>query len=210
MPVFFAHTTRNITFTLMVDYFGICYQIINNLTRLRNTVNSLYTTTFDTTKVLYCGISLLWNYINQYVNVSMPGYVERVLTRFNVNMPVHPQYSPHAHNYSNYGVAIQFTSPVDTSKLVSVDNIRMVQEIIGTLLYYAYATNSTILVELGILSQQQTKATQYTSKSIEQFFTYVAIHPDATFRYDASNMILYIHSDASYLLCLNARSRVGG
>jgi hypothetical protein len=39
---------------------------------------------------------------------------------------------------------------------------------------------------------------------------YLATHPDATIRYHASDMILHIHSDASYLSVLNAQSRLGG
>jgi hypothetical protein len=39
---------------------------------------------------------------------------------------------------------------------------------------------------------------------------YFATHPDATIRYHASDMILHIHSDASYLSISNARSRLGG
>jgi hypothetical protein len=39
---------------------------------------------------------------------------------------------------------------------------------------------------------------------------YLATHPDATLRYHASDMVLHIHSDASYLSVSNARSRLGG
>jgi hypothetical protein len=39
---------------------------------------------------------------------------------------------------------------------------------------------------------------------------YLATHPGATIRYHASDMILHIHSDASYLSVSNARSRIGG
>ena len=35
-------------------------------------------------------------------------------------------------------------------------------------------------------------------------------HPDATIRYYASDMILNVHSDASYLTASKARSRIGG
>jgi hypothetical protein len=35
-------------------------------------------------------------------------------------------------------------------------------------------------------------------------------HPDATIRYHASDMVLHIHIDASYLSVSNARSRLGG
>jgi hypothetical protein len=39
---------------------------------------------------------------------------------------------------------------------------------------------------------------------------YLATHPDATIRYHASEMILHIHSDASYLSLSNTRSQLGG
>jgi hypothetical protein len=38
----------------------------------------------------------------------------------------------------------------------------------------------------------------------------LATHLDATIRYHASDMIIHIHSDASYLSVSNARSRLGG
>jgi hypothetical protein len=39
---------------------------------------------------------------------------------------------------------------------------------------------------------------------------YLATRPDSTIRYHASDMVLHIHSDASYLSVSNARSRLGG
>jgi hypothetical protein len=43
-----------------------------------------------------------------------------------------------------------------------------------------------------------------------QLLDYLATHPDATIRYHASDMILHIHRDASYLSVSNARSCLGG
>jgi hypothetical protein len=45
---------------------------------------------------------------------------------------------------------------------------------------------------------------------MNQMFDYLATHPDATIRYHASDMVLHIHSDASYLSVSNAHSRLGG
>jgi hypothetical protein len=39
---------------------------------------------------------------------------------------------------------------------------------------------------------------------------YAATHPDAILRYQRSDMVLHIHSDASYLSAPEARSRAGG
>jgi hypothetical protein len=43
-----------------------------------------------------------------------------------------------------------------------------------------------------------------------QLLDYLETHPDATIRYHASDMILIIHSDASYLSVSYARCRLGG
>jgi hypothetical protein len=63
---------------------------------------------------------------------------------------------------------------------------------------------------LNDIATEQTKATEKTQSATNQLLDYLATHPDATIRYHASNMILHIHSDASYLSVPNARSRLGG
>jgi hypothetical protein len=54
------------------------------------------------------------------------------------------------------------------------------------------------------------KGDQKTQAATNQLLDYLATHPDATIRYHASDMILHIHSDASYLSVSNAHSRLGG
>jgi hypothetical protein len=56
-------------------------------------------------------------------------------------------------------------------------------------------------MQLNDIATEQTKATEKPQ---------AATHPDATIRCHASDMILHIHSDASYLTVSNARSRLGG
>ena len=68
---------------------------------------------FNNSGALYCGMKLDWDYTNWHVNVSLTGYVERALAKFNIDMSACPQHSPHAHIQSNYGAAIQFTDPID-------------------------------------------------------------------------------------------------
>ena len=59
------------------------------------------------------------------------------------------------------------------------------------------------------IAAEQTVATTLTEKHVEKLLNYVATHPDATFTYKASDMVLNIHSDASFLSDRNSRSRVG-
>ena len=67
-----------------------------------------------------------------------------------------------------------------------------------------------MLVALGTLSSAQTQGTEATMDAAIQLLNYAASNPDAVVRFYASGMILYIHSDASYLSEPKARSRVGG
>jgi hypothetical protein len=63
---------------------------------------------------------------------------------------------------------------------------------------------------LNDIATEQTKVTEKTQATTNQLLDYLSTHPDATIQYHASEMILHIHSDASYLSVSNARSRLGG
>jgi hypothetical protein len=68
----------------------------------------------------------------------------------------------------------------------------------------------TVLMPLNYIATEQTKAIEKTQAATNQLLDYLATHPDATIRHHASEMILHIHSDASYLSVSNTRSRLGG
>ena len=63
---------------------------------------------------------------------------------------------------------------------------------------------------LSTIAHEQTKATKNTNLSINQMLDYCATHPNAKIHFHASDMVLNIHSDASYLNAPEARSRIGG
>ena len=77
-------------------------------------------------------------------------------------------------------------------------------------MYYARAVDITTLVALSSIAAEQTTATENTEHKINHLLDYLYTHKDATIRFHASNMILNIHSDASYLSEPRARSRIGG
>jgi hypothetical protein len=56
----------------------------------------------------------------------------------------------------------------------------------------------------------QAKATENTEQHVQQLLDYLVTHPNASVLYRASDMILNIHSDASYLNEPHGRSRVAG
>jgi hypothetical protein len=122
----------------------------------------------------------------------------------------HSQHSPHAWIAPDYGARVQY-APLEEDQIpLDKAGIKRLQEVIGTFLYSARAVDTTMLVALGTLAAAQTKGTEHTMKALVQLLDYAATHPDATIRFHKSDMILYAHSDASYLSEAQARSRVGG
>jgi hypothetical protein len=67
-----------------------------------------------------------------------------------------------------------------------------------------------MITPIGSIATHQAKATQATLQDITQLLDYCATNPDAIVRFRASDMQLYIESDASYLCESKARSRAAG
>jgi hypothetical protein len=63
---------------------------------------------------------------------------------------------------------------------------------------------------LNDIATEQTKETENTQAEANQLLDYLVTHPDTTIRYHKSEMILHIHSDASYISVSHARSILGG
>ena len=66
-----------------------------------------------------------------------------------------------------------------------------------------------MLVDLGTLSNQQSKPTESLWDESTWFLNYYASHPDTKNCFSASDMILYIASNGSYLSETKSCSRVG-
>jgi hypothetical protein len=82
-PGLWYHETRPISFTLVVDDFGVKYVNKEDIDHLIELIKKTYTLTEDWTGNLYCGICLDWDYKNCTVDISMPGYVKKKLQEYN-------------------------------------------------------------------------------------------------------------------------------
>jgi hypothetical protein len=210
-PGLWKHDQRPVTFSLVVDDFGIKYVGEHNAQHLLDAISDLYKSTVDWKGQLYCGISLKWDYDQRTVELSMPGYVKAALHKFQHPAPTVPQHSPYPWNQPQHNTkASQESIAPDESPLLPATDIKRIQKIVGTLLYYGRAIDNTMLVSLNTLAAEQSKGTENTAKAIVHLLNYCATHPDAVIKYHASDMVLHIDSDASYLSLPKARSRVGG
>jgi hypothetical protein len=134
----------------------------------------------------------------------MPTYVAKQLLRYEHPHPTKPQHCPYNQNPIKYGQDHQATDSIDTSPKLNKANKKRIQQIVGSFLYYACAVNSTILIALSAIANQQALPTEDTRNHVNQFLDYMATHPDAKIQYRTSNMVLNVHSDASYLSAPNA------
>jgi len=125
-------------------------------------------------------------------------------------MPKRQQYSLYHAPSKVYGTAAQDPLPEDISKPIDDDRIKQIQQVVGAVLYYARAVDLTVLVLLSSIASEPMCATEDTENHVTQLFDYIATHPNAKVRYHALDMILNIHSDASYLSDKKARSRIAG
>jgi len=94
--------------------------------------------------------------------------------------------------------------------MLDAADCKHVQEVIGVLLYYACTMDPTMLVALGTLATQQANSTQATMQALTHLLNYCASHPDVTICYHASNMVLWTHSNASYLTAPKGCSHAAG
>jgi hypothetical protein len=109
-----------------------------------------------------------------------------------------------------FGQKIQYSVTTEDSPTLDAKSKTRIQEVIGVLLYYARAVDNTMLPALGSIATQQATPTQQTMNATIQLLNYAAANPDAVLRYVASDMVLHIESDASYLSESKARSRYAG
>jgi len=203
------HDTRNIQFVLVVDDFGIKYVHDEDKTHLLNALRNRYKISVDETGANYCGLTLAWNYHSRSLDISMPNYIPNLLNHLKFES-THLEHSPHQHNIPVYGKKVQYANESPPLPLLSKNETTKIQQIVGSLLYYARAVDPTLLVALGTIAGDQNKPTETTAQAITQILNYVATHPLAVITYKASPMQLHIHSDASYLSVAKARSRAGG
>ena len=211
IPGLWAHKTRPIQFTLVVDDFGVKYTGREHAEHLLKVLRKHYeAVTDDWTGGRYLGIFLDWDYNNKKVHLTMPGYIEKALGQFNHPRPQRKQDQPYPHTPPKYGATTQYAEAPDDSPLLNEKDKKYIQQVTGKFQYYGRAVDPTLLTPLSALAAQQSNPTENTMKYCKQFLDYVASQEEAVLTYHASDMKLACHSDAGYLNERNARSRAGG
>ncbi len=120
------------------------------------------------------------------------------------------QHCPYSPEPKQYGANAQSPLPSNNTRKITNSEMKQVQKIVGSILYYARAVNMTVLMGLSTIASKQTKGTERTLEKAYQVLDYLTTHHDAMVQVCASNMVMNIHLDALYLSKANARSRACG
>ena len=209
VPGLWKHTWRPVQFTLVVDDFGVKYVGKEHAMHLKQTLEENYTVTTEWDGRRYIGITLDWDYKRRQVHLSMPGYVAKALKQFN-HTPQKKQHQPYPSVKINYGAKKQYATQQSDAPLLDKKGKKFIQQVCGKFLFLGRAVDSTLLCPISAIASQSSKPTEDTLKQTKQLLDYIATQEEAIITYNASDMKLAAHSDASYLSEPKARSRAGG
>jgi hypothetical protein len=118
---------------------------------LKEALKEHYTIAVNYKGSLFCNIKLTWDYARHHVNCSMPGYITTAFKKYQHAMPTIPQNASYNAAAIQYGTKVQRVE-TDTLAPLSKSKIKHVQDIVGTLLYYAWAINPTLLAALSAIA----------------------------------------------------------
>ena len=99
---------------------------------------------------------------------------------------------------------------MDDSPPLPASEVKTIQEIVGCLLYYARAVDSTMLPAVNAIGSSQAHPTRRVMDDVFRLLGYAASYPKNELVFTASGMILHIQSDASHLSRPGSRGVAGG
>ena len=140
----------------------------------------------------------------------MPNYIKELLKKLKHTPPTKPVHAPHKWSEPAYGQKIQYAKTTDSSPFLNEKGKRRIQSIVGSCLYYGRAMDGTILTSLNDIGSQQAQPTENTKIEADWLLDYLHTHPDAVLLFKSRDMVLWVDSDAAYLVKPNAKSRMAG
>jgi hypothetical protein len=160
-----------------VDDFGVKYVGGEHAERLMECINKNYNISSDWKGSAYCGLTLEWDYKNRTVDLYMPAYIKASLHKYQHAAPERPEHAPHTCNPPIYGTKTQYvqdetTSPALSNKDFSNKDVNKLQQLTGTLLYYARAGDPALIMPINVLASEQSRATAVTADKVIKLLNY--------------------------------------
>jgi hypothetical protein len=157
----------------------------------------------------FAGMDIEWNRAAHRCHISKPSYISLLLLKYKHPHPAKAWLSPYECLPIACGSKSYIPPDPDASELLDANHKHCVQEIVGSLLYYARAVNNKLLVVLSAIAACQAKATVATEQAVNLLLNYVASYPNDGIVHGASNIIVCAHTDAGFLHKTSSCSRAG-
>ena len=123
-----------------------------------------------------------WHDIQGYVDISITGYLQKILERLQHIPKVSPKYSQHIHIPIQYATknTRKYANAPDTSPLLGPTTAtKYIQPVICSLLYYSRAINHIIFTVLNEIASNQVQPynKQWTKRNTSWIiYTHIQIH----------------------------------
>ena len=211
VPCLYTHASNGVVFVLVVDDFAVKYNNITGRDHLISTIKQAnYELSVDATGSKFVGLTIHYNRNKRYMDISVPGYVKKLLTRF-AHRNIRPCESPMVYTAPNYSDPSQSLKlPTDTSADLDAAGVLEAQQIIGCVLWYSRVVDVTTLTAVSKASTSLADKKASINALLDRLLGHLMKFPDNKVRYYASDMIIHSFSDLSYLSESKGRSRAGG
>jgi hypothetical protein len=162
---------------------------------------------FDDDVQHFCGYQIVHDSKANTVMVSMPGYVDEMLTVFGMET-VTIQDHPYRYTQPAFS-AKQSPAREDESTLLSPPEIKELQQKLGKLQWYCGLCYE-IVTKVSKIASEQSKPTAKQLKDLNHVIAYLAGHKNTALFFNPSSMQLSTESDASFASESKSKSRIGG
>ncbi len=206
-PSVFCNKSGSIHFALVVDDFAVVWTDQASMDHFVRTLTLLYQVKVNWLGK-YLGMDIRINRKDRHVTLTMNGYIRKLLQRVRPN-GIKGAFTPAQYTPTNYANPGAQKATIDASPLASESDKKLLQSVVGTLLYYCRAVDPSICTAVHQLGSIQSKPTDNDMAKMERLLRYVSSHSNNGICYYASSMTLQLMSDASYLSRPKARSVCG-
>lgn len=209
VPCLFTHPTSGISFTLVVDDFGIKYTNDDNLKQFLSILQqpiSKWKIKVDRTGGKYNGIRLNWNYNENTLIQDIPNYVTDNIAR--LNLQIKNRRTPAKYIPPQYGKVEM--APEETETPCTPEESKLIERVHGIFLYYSRKVDPIIKRALLDISLDLKSPTKTTLQAAYHLLGYMQRYPHAQTKYTACDMILRAQSDASHHGLPGSRSVAAG
>jgi hypothetical protein len=103
---------------------------------------------------------------------------KKLLQKYKHGQPAKNQHCPYSPALKQYGANAQAPLPTDVSPKLSPAELKVIQRVVGSILYYPRAVDITVLMALSSIAIKQTKGMTNTNEIAIQFW--IILHPTPT------------------------------